>query len=472
MGRQKNWSILVKPTCDCNINCDYCFALAERKRNGNEVMTHELVEHIAKLSDEHAEEVQWIWHGGEPTLVGPKWYRDLQYIFFNRYNTRFHQKMQSNGTLIDDEWINLLKDYDIAMGISFDAFCQESRTSKGNVLSNIQKIEASGEGVGVITVITNKNYTRLIELYEYFKSRLHCHPSFNQVFDINRDNKAGFGVKLKDYEAAFQSYYRYWLIDASENARAERSAMTFTKHVIGDREHICTNTDCRLAWLGISPTGEVFPCDRQFNENYMLGKITEYSSIQSVYEGDKFRSYYYEVEERFTKYCNSCGYGDYCQGGCNANAVEVSGSASGIDEAYCELFKMKFNVVYDELRRIDIYKDKLNMNLFQLLAGHPFFPVKEIRDFLSSQGYRTNWDYSSVGRSLLDSTEFKIFRIFNIFKGEGLNKSIDYINYSVDICNESFKSLKKKRCEILFDIFDKEQITIDKLIGKSGEVGG
>ncbi len=465
MEKLKNWSLLVKPTCDCNINCEYCFASAERKKNKDKVMTVELVEHIAKLAGEHAENIQWIWHGGEPTLVGAEWYRKVQTIFYKYFRTKYDQKMQSNGTLIDDSWFELLEDYDIAIGISFDAFNQNTRTSHKYVLEIIKKLEEANGGAGVIAVITSNNYNRMIELYEYFKRNLNCQPAFNQIFTTDPD-KNGLRISPEEYKKAFAYFYQYWLFDTSDIARAERTAMSATHHVIGNREHVCTNTDCRLNWLGVSPVGEIYPCDRQFNESYSMGYIQDYASIAEIYESENFRKYYYEVEERFKNHCEPCGYGDYCKGGCNANAVEATGSAAGIDKVYCQIFKQRFDIVYNILRKVDLYRDKINKNLFHLFATHPFFPVLEIKQFLASLGYSTEWDYTPTGKEMLNSTEFKIFRVFNIFKGDKLNGTTNYRNYPVEFCSSDFKSMKQRRNEILMEIYKTEIETIEGLIGK------
>ncbi|WP_026478387.1 radical SAM/SPASM domain-containing protein [Alkaliphilus transvaalensis] len=468
MEKLSNWSLLVKPTTDCNIRCEYCFASEERKKNHGKVMEYEMVAHIAKLCDQHANQIQWIWHGGEPTLVGPDWYRNVQPAFYKHYSTKFDQSMQSNGTLINEDWFQLIDDYDIHIGISFDAFTQKTRDIQYNsVFDNIKLLEETGDGAGVIAVITNENYNRQIELYEYFKKNFDLSPSFNQIFNTEDAIANGLTISTDQYGEAFRNFYRYWLYDKSTNARSERTVMSVTRHVIGDRQVVCTHSDCRHSWLGISPTGEIKPCDRNFNENYVLGNIMDYNSIQEVYESENFRKYYVEVEERFKNHCEPCGYLAYCKGGCNANSVESSGSAAGIDETYCTMFRQKFNIVYDELRKVDLYKDQLNFNLYNLFATHPFFPIVEIKQFLTRLGYDTSWDYSTEEKLLLESTEFKVFRVFNIYKGTKLDGHTDHVNYPIDSCNcNDFNSLKLKRLEVLKEIYSCNIETIEELIGK------
>jgi radical SAM protein with 4Fe4S-binding SPASM domain len=136
--------------------------------------------------------------------------------------------------------------------------------------------------------------------------------------------------------------------------------------VIGNREVCCTNSDCRLNWIGVNPVGDVYPCDRYVPEKYYMGNIMEVNSIDELYQSEGYRRYCMEIQERIRTYCLDCGYYNYCQGGCNANHIAVSGSANGIDAFSCDLFRYKFNKVYDILRNVDIYDNKLNTSFLKL----------------------------------------------------------------------------------------------------------
>ena len=68
--RKENWALLVKPTHGCNLDCQYCYDKPFRTKFGNKVMSFEIVRHILDLATKHAKNISWIWHGGEPTIVG------------------------------------------------------------------------------------------------------------------------------------------------------------------------------------------------------------------------------------------------------------------------------------------------------------------------------------------------------------------------------------------------------------------
>ena len=120
--------LLAKPTgAVCNLDCAYCFFLSkEMLYPGSRFrMADELLEtYLRQLIEAHGgvPEVQVAWQGGEPTLMGVEFFRRSVEIA-NRYlrpGQRAVYSIQTNGTLIDDEWAAFFKEHDFLVGISID----------------------------------------------------------------------------------------------------------------------------------------------------------------------------------------------------------------------------------------------------------------------------------------------------------------------------------------------------------------
>ncbi len=120
--------LLAKPTgAVCNLDCAYCFFLSkEMLYPGSRFrMADELLEtYLRQLIDAHGgvPEVQVAWQGGEPTLMGLEFFRRSVEIA-NRYlrlGQRAVYSIQTNGTLIDDEWAAFFMEHDFLVGISID----------------------------------------------------------------------------------------------------------------------------------------------------------------------------------------------------------------------------------------------------------------------------------------------------------------------------------------------------------------
>lgn len=471
-GRKSHWSLLVKPTEACNLDCQYCYAKPFREKYGNLKMSYETIDKILKLASEQAQEIQWIWHGGEPTLMGVEWYKQVQELFYKYSDkTKFKQSMQTNGTMLDKNWADLNKNYGINIGVSFDVFNQDIRmgSNKIDLEKRLDEYMNAGGQCGTITVINKESYKRQIELYEYFKTNRRISPAFNHVYRSDGTLAYDLEMELEDYSKEYMNYYNYWINDTSPEALPERSINILTKQVIGNRNIVCTYSDCRNSWIGINPIGQLYPCDRYVPDKYSMGNIKDFESIKDMYKADGYQLYYLETQQRLLTHCKECGYLQYCEGGCNANHIATTGNASKIDTFSCEIFKKSFNDVYKILREIDIYKKRYNFNLYKLLMEEPYFTVKEIQEVLN--GYNITIPTESLDdKDIFKSKEFRIMRIFNPFKGaEIMNHHTDYnlytlksnanINYEFDI-----NSIKNERLGLINKIFTKKANDILRIL--------
>ncbi len=421
--RKKNWALLVKPTHDCNYNCSYCYDAPFREKFKGYIMKEEIVHRVAKLAADYAENVTWIWHGGEPTLMGVDWYKTMQEVFYQNYTSNFSQCMQSNGSLLNEEWSKLFIDYEISIGVSFDAFYQSiregERDSKVSITDEaLKNFTAYHKNVGSITVINNENYKEQIEIYDYLKDEVRLNSiAFNHIYRSEGSVKNNLELTPVKYIKEFMKFYSHWLGDTGSNCVRERSAFEMTKQIMGNREVTCNHIDCRSHWVGVNPVGDLYPCDRYLPEKYYMGNIQNVRSVDEIYSSEGYQSYYNDVQERFDTHCRECGYFDYCKGGCNANHIVVSGG-TGVDKSSCDIFRLKFNSLYEFWRDVDIYTSNINKFVQYDILTHPFFTIKEIKEIFTANGIKADWNYICEGKALLDCEEFKVFRIFNAFKGQ------------------------------------------------------
>ena len=119
--------VLAKPSgATCNLACSYCFFLDKELLYPGSTfrMSDEILEnYIRQLVEGHrSSEVMVTWQGGEPTLMGLEFYRRA-IEFENRYGRpgmTFVNTMQTNGTLLNDEWCEFFKEHNFLIGISID----------------------------------------------------------------------------------------------------------------------------------------------------------------------------------------------------------------------------------------------------------------------------------------------------------------------------------------------------------------
>ena len=158
-------------TTRCNLNCVYCSEGDIAQADLPLSLLHKLIDEIPSLlSKYHDDTVDLLWHGGEPLSVGKKYLLDaMQYAKAKlpKYKLRF--LVQTNGTLIDDEWISIFKQFNIGVGISLDGYREihdKNRLTKHHqptfdtIMNNIVKMKREGISAGTLMVLnTNEKLT-------------------------------------------------------------------------------------------------------------------------------------------------------------------------------------------------------------------------------------------------------------------------------------------------------------------------
>ena len=112
--------------------------------------------------------VRIIWHGGEPLLMGIDFYKEVIEIEKQFPNTMFSNGIQTNATLINDEWIDFFKTNKINVGISYDGqYNDVLRDKTKQVQDAIKLMQDRNFRFGAICVISGKTQDKLIEIYNF-----------------------------------------------------------------------------------------------------------------------------------------------------------------------------------------------------------------------------------------------------------------------------------------------------------------
>ena len=120
------FNIMMKPAGSlCNLDCAYCYYLDKAEIYGGREprMSLEMLEQVVRdyIAANDVPEVQFVWHGGEPLVMGLDFYRKAL-EFQHRYagGKTVHNSLQTNGTLITREWARFFKENDFLLGVSID----------------------------------------------------------------------------------------------------------------------------------------------------------------------------------------------------------------------------------------------------------------------------------------------------------------------------------------------------------------
>jgi uncharacterized protein len=172
--------VVLQPTTFCNIDCSYCY-LPDRHVNSR--MPPQVVRAVFDkiLASQVVEDpVVFLWHLGEPLNAGQAFYEEAFSYAASaaaRTGREIHHGFQTNATLLNDQWVDLIRRYSVMVGVSVDgpAFIHDrvrvNRAGRGThsaVMRGISRLQAAGIGFGAISVLTDFTMDYPDEFYDFF----------------------------------------------------------------------------------------------------------------------------------------------------------------------------------------------------------------------------------------------------------------------------------------------------------------
>jgi uncharacterized protein len=177
--------VLAKPTgAVCNLQCSYCFFLnKERLYPGSRFrMSDEVLEtYIRQLIESHQNQrVTVSWQGGEPTLMGIDFFKKA-IVFQEKYQKPgmiFENTLQTNGTLLNDEWCEFFRKHDFLVGISIDGpqhlhdlhrLDKQGRPTFDRVMRGLRLLQKHGVEYNILVTVNRVNADHPLEVYRFLR---------------------------------------------------------------------------------------------------------------------------------------------------------------------------------------------------------------------------------------------------------------------------------------------------------------
>ena len=349
--------LLAKPTgAICNLDCEYCFFLSkEMLYPGSRFrMADDLLEsYLRQLIEAHARssEVTVAWQGGEPTMMGLDFFRrSVELAEKHRMpHQRITYTIQTNATLIDDEWATLFKDNGFLVGVSIDGpkeIHDTYRVDKGGkgsfdrVMAGLSHLRERGVDWNALTTIHAANQTRGREVYRFLRDE--CGARFMQFIPIVEratpqtlsiaNEGWGEGVNgrplyvqegdlLTERSIAPEGYGRF-LIDVFEEWVRRDVGEVFVQmfdvalaNWHGEQPSLCVHSEtCGLA-LAIEHTGDLYSCDHFVEPAFKLGNIKDKHMIELIASPQQ-KQFGLDKRDTLPRFCRECDVRFACHGGC------------------------------------------------------------------------------------------------------------------------------------------------------------
>lgn len=341
--------VMLKPAgAHCNLACKYCYYLEKNKLYPiaqRHQMSDEMLELFTReyIEAQTMNQVLFTWHGGEPLLRSIDFYRkalSLQQKYAG--GRHIDNVIQTNGTLLTDEWCEFFAQNHWLIGISIDGpqpyhdhyrLTAAGKPSWQKVMQGIKLLKKHGVEWNAMAVVNAYNANHPLEFYRFFKENGCQFLQFTPIVErLTRHEDGRTLASLADKD-------EIPLSEASVTPEQWGNFLCaiFDEWVRKDVGKIFVEIfDCTLAnWMGVSPgicayskecghagvmehNGDVYSCDHFVFPEYKLGNIRDHSLINMLY-GEQQQEFSRLKHSSLPSQCRECDMEFACHGECPKN---------------------------------------------------------------------------------------------------------------------------------------------------------
>ncbi|MBQ7415957.1 MAG: radical SAM protein [Oscillospiraceae bacterium] len=363
----KKIEVILKVTDACNLRCKYCYN--SEKAYVKNCLPLEQFEKFLNVLLTGYNLIHIIWHGGEPLCAGIDYFRkamDVERRVHIQSGVTIENSIQTNGTLINREWIQFFKEHDFRVGISFDGIENEAyRGQTDKTLRAMDTLRAAGLRFGCNAVVSNDAYD-LKANYRFFKEK-------KISFEFSPLLSEGGGKSMPStgsvrYAQALCDLFDEWIYDV--DGVSVRTFSLYLNLATGGRFRVCTCASCHLKYLSITPDGTVYNCGRDSVGKYPFGKIDDFENTKQIFASEGAKALIGGSVLRREKCKASCEYFGVCAGGCADIAIMENG-LENMPTDFCHTFKTVYKHVsetFAELVKNNTPLSQLNPAVKAILA--------------------------------------------------------------------------------------------------------
>lgn len=361
-------NLLIKPASSlCNLRCKYCFYEDEaqnRLQHSMGVMKEDLADTLIRQVFDAVDSngtVSFAFQGGEPTVAGLPYFRHFTETVrqYRPPKVQVRFAIQTNGTLLNEDWARFLKDEGFLVGLSLDGFRETHEAHRvdpeGNgtwkrVLTAKALLDQYRVDYNALCVVTGlcarhpeKAYGSLKNLGVRYMQFIACldpigHPRGQEPWSLSPDAYGKFLCRL------FDLWYQDW---AAGNYYSIRLFEDYIHVLLGDGASTCATCGKCGSYLVVEGDGSAYPCDFFVLDNWKIGSITE-MPVAKMITSEKAAAFLDWGRVKPLE-CSDCPHKRICNGGCkNDWYMDETGSHN----YYCDSFRTLLDYALPRLRHI------------------------------------------------------------------------------------------------------------------------
>lgn len=380
----RNLVVVLKITERCNLNCSYCYyfnGLDKSFKSKPAAIKENVVTQVAEfliraIKDYDITSISLTLHGGEPLLLNKHSFSNLCSILSLKLIPNleeFELIIQTNGTLIDEEWVDIFRKYNIKVGISLDGsrenhdFYRVDHKGNGSydkILKSIELLQDQNYDFGILSVI-DPTYNPE-EVFDQLVLNLQIKGMDFLWPDFSHDNPAPYSPL--DYGIYVSKLFNRWIQHGDPKVKIR----FFNSHInlmLGAQGLIygqsLSGSSKEMHVIAIRSDGEICPTDELMSANpliySMTGKTVFDTSLQEIYGLPAFRDIEDALKES-PKQCKTCCYYTSCGGGSLVNRYSNKNKFNN-PSIYCDGLKYFYTNVIAHLLKNGIREEEIAKNL-------------------------------------------------------------------------------------------------------------
>ena len=374
MQTARPFQVMAKPIGPrCNLDCRYCYYLEkerlypETKRfaMADEVLETYIRDYIGSQSDAPDGEIWFSWQGGEPTMLGVDYFRRIVALQeqYKPAGKRIRNALQTNGTLLDEEWARFFRLNEFLIGLSLDGprslhdgyrVDRAGRPSFDKVMAGLELLKSHRVSFNILCVVHRDNATKPKEVYSFLREIGAEHIQFIPIVERSADGETlaaapqidedGVDYRVTPWSVLPRTYGSF--LTGVFNEWVQRDVgQVFVQFfdlqlglMMGAPASLCWFSETCGGGLALEHNGDLYACDHYVYPEFLLGNITS-TSIKELAHSAAQMQFGQAKRETLPKLCKECDIRFACHGGCPKHRFLVTSDGEAGLSYFCRSIK-------------------------------------------------------------------------------------------------------------------------------------
>lgn len=361
------FNIMAKPVCGvCNLDCAYCYYVMKPRELYPEVadpsrfrMSDETLEaYTRQYLEAMPMRAEFGWQGGEPTLAGLEFFRKAVALQeeYKRSAQAVANALQTNGTLLDDEWCDFLAEEKFLVGVSLDGPPQwhdhyrrdhAGKPTFHRAWAGLERLRARGVEFNVLVTLNAVNTPHGGDIYRYFVNRGIHYVQFIPILERTPAGEpAPFSCTGEQFGRFMLDVFDLWR--SRDVGRVSERLIDSVLHTLiyGKASTCCYADRCANAHV-LEWNGDLYSCDHFVFPDWKIGNIHD-RPLAELARDPKIEEFA-ELKTELPAACRDCEFLPYCRGGCPKHHRPIGTDPDRVNH-FCEGYKMFFREALPELK--------------------------------------------------------------------------------------------------------------------------